>query len=305
MQRDSQEYGAVFSLLRVFPAIIDQKLRREQLFRELLSFKTPQVLADFSFLTFRLAGNVEDALFEYSGAISKTRQLTGSNRGDPLLVFPFSLDDLMGWSGKIENLDAELSETVKAFAPFQGTEPVSISKAEGTECVGLQDGKSPLVQWNFDKHSVAGAGWLPVSSTYAERNLFRIEASSRDPYSLSGRQVIYIDRDSMMPVYRIVYDRGGDLWKIVISGNAMFKASDSVEPFQAFEVVIDLKSDRAALLSLKSFEYCKVPPETFNLSLLDPAKMKGTHEVKAPQATPTAQPSGRKKGEREDDVVRD
>jgi hypothetical protein len=47
------------------------------------------------------------------------------------------------------------------------------------------------------------------------RDVWRIEVSSRDPFTNDIRQVMYVDKDSHLPVYKVVWDQAGRVIKVV------------------------------------------------------------------------------------------
>lgn len=276
-------YNALFR--RLYPLSMNTKERPKQLFRELLRFKTPPAASSLAFLTFRFAQRDEDFLWTLSPAIGKVRQLTGSNRGDPIAGLPSSLDDLVGWSGNPYFVDAELTAEKEFLLPFPKAWNSLLRRTSSDEkdnfCyqVDPPSGTHAFVEWNVDSKDAAVPSWMPSSIVFVPRTAWRIEVASRDPYSLVGRQILYVDKESMLPLVTIVFDKAGKLWKLVLSGFGLAEGSGKKAPYEAFSVVYSFVDAQAALFTPLSISYCDMffPDATF--ADFDPSRL-----VSAPKA---------------------
>ena len=269
------------TLGRIYPPAIDGSVRHMQLFRELFRLLKPASPGPFSFLTFRLLPVEEDLLWEYSPAVNRVRQLTGSNRGDPFLTFAFSLDDLLGWSGKPGLVDADVIGSREFFLPFAAvsTQPLRMTSTDdsGNPCFSVElsfpSGKGSAVDWNLEVPRGPGEIILPAAAIFIPRTAWRIEISTRDPYSLSGRQILYIDQETMLPAVNVVFDRAGKLWKVVISAFGLAVAPDRRVPFQAWEVVADIREGKAALMTPTRIIYCDAYQPGMGSGDFDPSRI--------------------------------
>ncbi|MBX7143568.1 MAG: outer membrane lipoprotein-sorting protein [Oligoflexia bacterium] len=210
-------------LARVYPPALVQKDVPTQLWRESIRILSPQPVRGFEWLTFRLFAGGEDAFWLYSPVISKLRQLSGSNRGDPFFRSEFAPDDMFAWSGAWDLVSAKLGGQVTALVPFSSTEyREAVSQPNGCQLVSRGASGSAVEHlssnWNFETGKFnGGAGWLPTASIFTPRLLWRVDLSSRDPFAKSGRQVLYVDQENMLPVYRFVYDKTGRLDKTIMA----------------------------------------------------------------------------------------
>lgn len=269
------------SLERVYPSLIPEGGKSAQFFREKLSFKTPPVIDGLSWLTFRFLGADEDMVWIYSPAIKKERQLTGSNRGDPVIGTSISLDDFLGWSGKTELVDPSVNSSGVYLAPFSSLSPTILKGELEPPCIKLhpdvEAAGSRFANWNFEegRHPNA-ARWAPISGVYVPREMWVLELIQRDPYSRYGRQVLYVDKELMIPFYKIVYDRAGKFIKLVISYFGYWGTEGEEKiyaPFVPYSVIKD--DDRAVvdLFEFRSIELCTGFPDGKALSDFDPRKL--------------------------------
>lgn len=258
---------------RAYPAALVADDKTGQLFRESLTVMNPDPLKGFEYLTYRFFGEEEDVFWVFSPANGRQRQLTGSNRGDELMKSTFALDDLMGWSGKIENIETSTLEPVTALVPLM--EPQE-AVADDSGCFQVPDKKDAL-GINFETHRFPQASpWLLTGIVYAPRQLWKIELISRDPYYLNARQVLYIDRSTMLPAYRVVYDRAGRLWKVVISVFGFAKSRDGSAsfPYPGLLAIEDRVSNQGTVLRFSSVKSCAQPVGDLDLNQLAPRRPK-------------------------------
>ena len=59
-----------------------------------------------------------------------------------------------------------------------------------------------------------GAPWAMTNAIWVKRPAWVIEAFPKDPYYSYGRQVIYADRENSILLYKVVYNRAGEYWKL-------------------------------------------------------------------------------------------
>ncbi len=270
------------TLDRIYPLIIDENAKTLQLFREIVRFTEPAALKSFSFLTFRPFPLEEDMLWVFSPALSRVRQLTGSNRGDPLLIFALSLDDMFGWSGNIRMVDADITASREALIPFSELNSRSLKRISADEkdniCVRVSaegaGGTKGFAEWDLESSFTEGGIPLPVSSVFVPRQVWRLELSSKDPYALAGRQILYVDQEMMLPVVNIVFDRGGRLWKIVLTGFGLAEGEGRRAPFQAFQTVVDVRENRAVLNTTDAVMHCDSYQPGIAPGDFDPSRLK-------------------------------
>lgn len=252
-----------FEVERMHPRKIGEVVGTlEPVFRERISAKKPLAIRGLSWLTLRFFGDGEDFVWAASPVINQIRQITGSNRSDAIFSGVFAPDDLFVWSGKIELVEPKKIELVPLLVP------VTIAQ-EGTQqkdarCVTWSFGEQQQINLNYKTRRFRGAGaWVPTNTLMVLRSVWRVEVQSRDPFTQDSRQTLYIDRESGLPVYRVVWEESGRLRKVSMGIIRILKGADgSVEPILAAQVV--MTSDTAARLVMvtDSLSLCLgYPPE--------------------------------------------
>ncbi|RIL08422.1 MAG: hypothetical protein DCC75_08980 [Proteobacteria bacterium] len=264
-------------LKRAYLAAFPSDAGSAQIFREIIRFIQPDTLSAYAWLAFRFFGEAEDAFWLYSPAISKSRQLTGSNRSDPLYRLLVSPDDLLVWSGKPEILEAKLVEIGELLIPFESLDHADLLQSSGeASCVDIVrrtaqintgEGGSTLPNWLF--------GSFPSDTIFVPRTAFRLELGQRDPYSLYGRQTLYVDAESMLPAYKFVYSRTGQLIKIIIGGFglAIDPETKSSAPFNSFLLAMDAAGKERTQMSSSMIHYCSEITQDFNATDFDPSHL--------------------------------
>jgi len=171
---------------------------------------------------------------------------------------------------------------VIGLIPFMSVE-LGAAKAESPSCLLMRETstrespRAAMLKWNVgSRRFPQAASWLPTEVVFVPVELWRVELRSRDPYSLYGRQVLYVDTELMLPVYKFVYDRAGRHWKTVMSVFGMAESEDKERyPFTSLMVIDDLKAGDSFLLDYLNIRYCNEFPEGTSLASLDPSKLGG------------------------------
>ena len=78
-------------------------------------------------------------------------------------------------------------------------------------------GDPTSVLFNFDHGKKRRPAWIPSNLNFAKINSHIIELTSLNPYTLEGKIILVLDEDSFLPLYKIVYDRRGNIIKNVIA----------------------------------------------------------------------------------------
>ncbi len=290
---------------RVYVPTMNPQDKTGQVFREVFKIYEPRPVSKFAFLTFRFFGDEEDMLWLFSPAINKTRQLTGSNRSDSLLRSSVSLDDFFLWSGKPELVDASFDRTMQVLAPYAALNSVHLEEGVPEKgCYSVQHQEVAAVgegepRWRFERgERLTDLLQFPAEAIFVLRELWRIELISRDPFSLYGRQVLYVDPVSMLPVYKVVFDLSGRLWKIVVGGFGLAISDDGTRrvPYPAFTAVADLIANQTSIIDYKKVVYCDDFVDGIQMTDFDPGKLGGEAESSSSSSSVA---SKRKKGQRE------
>lgn len=205
-----------FDVERVHPRKIGEVSGTlEPIFRERISARKPGVIQNLSWLSLRFFGSGEDFVWAASPVIRQIRQMTGSNRSDAMFTGMFSPDDLLGWSGKVELVEPSAIALIPILVPI--LEDTSAQAEVRDSCTNWSLRGDSGITLNHQSSRFKGAGaWIPTNTVMALRSVWRIDLASRDPFSLDARQTLYVDRDSGLPVYRVVWDDAGRLRKLAL-----------------------------------------------------------------------------------------
>ncbi|MEZ4753863.1 MAG: hypothetical protein R3A13_06070 [Bdellovibrionota bacterium] len=232
-----------------------------QLFREKISTLSPDSISPYSWLTFKFVNDTPEFIWVFSPAINKTRQMISANRSDPILFGLPEIDDIFTWSGNPHAVDARVISVVRALVPFPTTSPGRLFNLENS-CFGIEDNgmtNSQTNKWNFEtKKFPAGAGWLPNAAVFSPRNLIKIQLHSLDPYYKDSIQMIYLDSELMVPIYKISYNLLGRRRKIVFGSYGLAYSADKSKKmlYPSFNVSINYENQEAQLINYDQITSC-------------------------------------------------
>jgi hypothetical protein len=266
--------------VRVYPSKLTPPEKNVQLFRERLTIHEPSSLHGYAAFTFRFSSPEEDFLSLFSPALKKSRQLTGTNRSDGILNTGFALDDLFAWSGKQHLIAVEKEREQEALVPLvvaqklrHTTNGACTEYEQGTPDEGA---KGEVPRYNiYSRRYPTAAPWVPTTVTFVKRAVIRLELASKDPYSLYGRQVLYVDKETGLPYYKFVIDKTGRAWKTVIAGYAALEPNASEEKKEdrylpLFTLVDDGFRGESYVFDMPKVSICSSLPERITGTYFDP-----------------------------------
>jgi hypothetical protein len=199
--------------------------KEQPVFREKISALKPAAIEKLSWLTLRFFGPGEDFVWAASPMINSIRQMTGSNRSDAIFSRMLAPDDLFVWSGKNELVEPISISAEQLLVAVVESQDASIEK-QGA-CVTRSLAGASEVQLNVESGRFGGAGgWVPTNVVMVLRDVWKIDVTSRDPYTNDVRHVIYIDIDTGLPVYKVVWDQAGRVSKVI--GGILRTVSDEL-----------------------------------------------------------------------------
>jgi hypothetical protein len=280
---------ADFSISRIYPPALGQSPGTlKPMFREKISALTPQPLLGLTWLTLRFLGSPNDYMWAASPINGQVRQMTGSNRSDSLFTGAFSPDDLFVWSGKVEGVEPSSVKLVKMLIPV--VEGTSTVQATNNEICGTTDfSKSSPIDLNVSTTRFAELpGWVPTNVRMTLRSLWRIEMTTRDPFSLDARQTLYVDVESMLPVYRVVWEQDGRMKKFVMGILGRVSTREANGPGWRGQITLVPGAATRSVLTLQRLETCSKLIQGKNIIDFDPSSI-GAKSAKA-KVTPTPEP---------------
>ncbi len=202
---------------RAYNICFDEYAKPGQAYREGFEISKPSFLNSYRAVTFDFFDEQEDITWIHSPVLKKTRRISASNRSDSILGTFFSLEDFLANFGKVpENFQVE---EVYKFAPILTHTDFLKSKNSCISNTALKpDSRSLLSKVSRKKAKmIQYIPWLPTGVKYSPRKLMKYSFIIEDPYSLFGKAIVYIDTNTLTPVYKIIYDKKGILWKTFIN----------------------------------------------------------------------------------------
>lgn len=266
---------------RVYPATLPEPPKIPQLFRERIEVLDPKSLDHYAWLTFRFFGREEeDYVMLHSPIINQSRQLTGSNRSDPFLPGLFSVDDLFGWSGKIEWVDPTFQGETTMLLPFIEESSVSFNaKGRCSSATFLPRQIAVRVQF------------IPSILSWTPRKVWKIELSQREPFASYGRTVLFIDSELLVPVLRVVYDRGGKFLKVTILSSVVQNKSNDPLIFPLSLTMLSADGQLSEQFMFEELSQCSEFPEGMSLGEFDPRKLGAAKPEKVKTVDPATTPT--------------
>lgn len=271
-RHDEQPHSVEFLQERIYPLALGQSPgAHKPFFREKISAIKPEVIRNLSWLTLRFFGAEDDYVWAASPVINKIRQMTGSNRSDLIFSRAFAPDDLLVWSGKVEMLDPVSIEESLILVPIaEGRVDPRLIEAG---CQSWDYEGASALELNATSRRFKGAAtWVPTSIVMALRRVWKIEVTSRDPFTNDSRQAVYVDAESGLPVYRIVWDQSGRLHKVVAGIVRAERApSGNFEAVWGGEFVVHSKESSRVVLVVRKNTVCGALASGTTLQDFDPS----------------------------------
>lgn len=254
---EDEPHKLEFDLERVHPRKLGEVTGTlEPIFRERISARRPSAIDKLSWLTLRFFGSGEDFVWAASPVIDAIRQMTGSNRSDALFTGAFSPDDLFVWSGKVELVEPSGLTLLPMLVPLLEVKESKVETRDGCVIRTTRAEGGPVLNYQSGRFKEAG-GWVPTNTVMALRAVWRMELTSRDPFSLDPRQTLYVDRDTGLPVYRVVWDDAGRLRRVTLGILRSFQQEGApVEVALAGQVQAHGSSTGRLVLLTDSFATC-------------------------------------------------
>jgi hypothetical protein len=281
-----------WQLERMYPAALGKYPGTlTPLFREKISASLPAVLDGLRWLTIRSLGVTPDYLWAASPITGNVRQMTGSNRGDEVFSGAFAPDDLFVWSGKVELVKPQRLTEQTLLVPFV-TQVLARNSGDAT-CESRAPQSGALLELNQTTNRFAQArGWVPTNVTMAPRQVVRIDLTLSDPLSADASMTVIIDRESQLPVYKIVWGRDGRVRTLVMGVVGAISREGAFQPLTVGHILVRPLNDERAVLMLDTLTTCRSLPTGVTFLDFDPSRI-GHHSSPAgAQRTPSSAATG-------------
>lgn len=214
-----------------------------------------------------------DTSWTYTPALRRPRRTTSTNRSDPVGPTDYIVDDINGYSGKIESFEWKLVGERKMLLPFiadapEGTKVTFPRKGNPAPKYGKGAFTQPRykVNWGYEHPEKKLAGWWPLNWVFVERPVYIVEGKSKDPYYSIGKQLMIVDRETYRIHIKLGWDRSGEFWRTQVMNQSYYISPDNNVSAAAAEIsfVVDEKRNRA---SVSSRVDPKVNPTIFNMDI--------------------------------------
>lgn len=286
---------------RIYPAGLGQYPGTlTPLFREKISAIQPALLEGMRWLTIRSVGRTDDYVWAASPITGSVRQMTGSNRADDLFTGAFAADDLFVWSGKVELVQPQRVTSQVMLVPFI-TRVLTRSSGDAV-CENRASQEGPLLDLNQASRRYAEArGWVPTNVLMAPRRVTQVDIASRDPLAPDGSVSLFIDEQSGVPVYKIVWGRNARMQSFVIGVMGAISVGSAFQPLPLAQIIVRPLAGERAVLSLDSFTTCSAMPTGVSYNDFDPVGL----SAKRNSATPSTATRAAQVDDAEDEEVND
>lgn len=278
-----------FSLLRNFDTKVDYSNEKDAVyFRELFSFYAPSVIRGFSISTTRYQSGSQDLVQILSPVLKQPRHVAEVNREDLLLDGNLSVNDLFMFSGNPRAFDWKLADRKKMYVPYisdakllaeekvlneqilsdiKPFKPIEPGGPISAKCVkGIypksQGGSDGFVNWRFEstgsdaKARGVFAPWSPLTPVFVLRDVWVVEAFPRDPFYQYGKQVMFIDTQSYLPFYRLVYDRRGIYQRLLMASWAIASDSSTKNQVPVVGFILAIEKSKKSAAIFETNEMC-------------------------------------------------
>lgn len=252
-------------------------------YMEIALYLAPADLFGTVVLTWRwMTSSKWDTTWTYAPSLRRPRRTTSANRSDPVGPTDYIVDDINGYSGKIEFFTWKLVKEQTMLLPYIPDEPEELKvtfprKGVPSPRHGKEAFSQPRynVRWSFEEPSKKLAGWWPLNWVFIERPVYIVEGKSKDPYYSIGRQVLIIDKETFRIHMKLGWDRAGDFWRTQVMNQSYYISPNGKLSASAAEIsfVVDEKRNRA---SISSRIDPKVNPTVFNMEI-DPTMFSSTN----------------------------
>jgi hypothetical protein len=185
---------------------------------EFFDVKTPFDLRGTMFLLYRYTDGKEDDTWAYIPALRRVRRIAATQKSDSLLGTEFTLEDFYIFSGYVWDHQWEFKGESTKLAPLNSKRncfPSVISQDEALREEGMTRLGNENEWYNCKFGPYRALSF--VDENWQKRTAVQLDDIPRQrghPYS---RKKIWYDKETLMPIYGIMYDRAGKPFKIITS----------------------------------------------------------------------------------------
>lgn len=264
-----EEYRGEF--IRMYPRGLDA-YEKTQRWREKVTLYSGARNDAMRWLTIRPLGEAEDNVWSYSPTLKSTRRLNSVNREDRLFHSALSLDDILLFSRKAEGLKLIEQQTARQLLPLVADKKVIADLSK--DCYSINPaGLRSAVQLDygqFDTQRKRFARWLS-QETFYPRDVVILVYEALDPYRELAHEILIVDAEFWIPIYRLSYDVLGRLRFSSYQVLGIAQVEDQFAPAIVYSLVYDHEGDKVTMLRVQEQSWCDVDAAAF--SELQPQKL--------------------------------
>jgi len=193
---------------------------------EFFDVKTPFDLRGTMFLLYRyVTSGKEDDTWAYIPALRRVRRIAATQKSDSLLGTEFALEDFYGFSGYVweQTWEARGERTLLVpLASVRSCFPSNLGDDERTRVSGMSR-LGTTEEWKTCRFGPYGALAF-AGESFERRTVVELDDVPRRPGHPYSRKKLWYDKETLAPVYAMMFDRSGKPYKIL---NHVFRWSES------------------------------------------------------------------------------
>jgi hypothetical protein len=157
-----------------------------------------------------------DDTWVYVPAMRRVRRIATAQRTDAVAGTDFTLDDLRGFSGIVPQYDWTCLGRFLVLAPMN----------------------SQVRAYPYDEgHRFGPSGLSFVDDRWELRTAVKVRMQPKNDDHPYQRKDLYLDAQTLVPLYSFAYDRNGDLWKVILHNNRWSEASQDPDYYPGWSGV--------------------------------------------------------------------
>jgi hypothetical protein len=165
-----------------------------------------------------------DKVFAYIPALRRARVLTAGSKSDAMFGTDYASDDASGFMGKTCDFTCKYIRTQDTLVRYMVPDVIGMVKNKD----GSYDLKRPYQNtiWGFQVPGWQGKPWAPTNGIWVKRNVHVIQCMAKDPYYNYGKFELWYDPLTYNYAHKIIWDRAGKRWKMMIMGLGAYRSAD-------------------------------------------------------------------------------
>jgi hypothetical protein len=183
---------------------------------EFFDVKTPFDLRGTMFLLYRYVTDKEDDTWAYIPALRRVRRIAATQKSDSLLGTEFALEDFYIFAGYVWDQQWEFGGESTKLA-IMNSKRVCFPTVMGEEEAKRVTGQTRLGnedEWHHCKFGPYGALTF-IGENWEKRTVIQLDDIPRQKGHPYSRKKIWYDKETLTPLYGMMYDRAGKPYKII------------------------------------------------------------------------------------------